>query len=166
MSGLHHLFQGKIQLLHGGSEKSIKRRITCDLSLYYSLTITATSWMFNVTERNKEKTTNASVYSCGWTKIREGGRTTSDMFAFSSFLPGLDSSRPGSFIKRAVSLSRIKERGGADLQHTQHQNSSFICLSRAKWKTLLAPNALFKLHRLLRIDSKGLRFFYNLYVYD
>lgn len=26
-----------------------------DLSLYYSLTITATSWMFNVTERNKEK---------------------------------------------------------------------------------------------------------------
>lgn len=49
-----------------------------------------------------------------------------------SFLPGFDSSRPGSFIKRAVSLSRIKERGGADLQHTQHQNSSFICFSRAK----------------------------------
>lgn len=54
ISGLHHLLQGKIQLLPGGSERSIKRRITCDLSLYYSLTITATSWMFNVTERYKE----------------------------------------------------------------------------------------------------------------
>ena len=141
-SCLHHLPQGKIWLLHHGCERSIhviqecrrsvlERTSFCDLSLCYSLT----------TRRKNKNQMLLCILAVGQSFGSEEGQLKTCLHLI-SFLPRPWFKAPGSFIKRAVSLSRIKERGGADLQHTQHQNSSFICFTRVKWKTRLTPNAL------------------------